>query len=236
MKLMHVYFLFFVFIILSSCEKSDDNKTSFKVTDYDGNIYKTIKIGSQIWMAEDLKVTHEADGTPIPIILEDNIWASLQDNPFDIGCCFYENTEDDERAQGMLYTYAAAINACPEGWHLPTDNEWKELEIYLGMTEESANRSDWRGTNQGHILKSDFGWASFGNGTDSIGFAAFPGGSRAEDTGSFYSKGFNGKWWTATMYSDFQAYCRMLDYRNSKIGRYYGPMSLGYSVRYIKNQ
>ncbi len=236
MKLKYLSFLICIFICSSSCDKNNEELTDMSLKDYDGNIYKTIKIGSQIWMAEDLKVTHEPNGTKIPIIIENNVWASLEDNIFDKGCSFYENVEDDERTLGMLYTYAAAVNACPDGWHLPTDEEWKDLEIHLGMTKEDANKSDWRGTNQGEIIKSNFGWANFGHGIDSIGFAAFPGGERSYESGGFFSKGFNGKWWTSTEYSNFQVYYRMLDYRNDRIGRYYGPMSKGQSVRCVKNK
>ncbi len=119
------------------------------VADYDGNTYKTIKIGKQWWMAENLKVTHYDDGTAISLVTSDTAWASLGNNSTDKAYCYHSNNENGEKdTYGALYTWAAAMNGagsssanpsgtqgvCPTGWHLPSDKEWKQLEMYLGMT------------------------------------------------------------------------------------------------------
>lgn len=77
---------------------------------------------------------------------------------------------------GVLYGFGAILAACPSGWHLPSDSEWKQMEIQLGMSQSDANNSSWRGTNQDSMLKALSGWNSSENGTNSSGFSTIPGG------------------------------------------------------------
>ena len=224
------------------------------VTDYDGNTYQTIKIGEQWWMAENLKVTNYSDGTQIPLITNNTEWGDLVDNNTDRAYCYYNNNANNEtETYGALYTWAAAMNGnesssnnpsgvqgvCPTGWHLPSDDEWKELEIYLGMSQTEADEIDWRGTDEGGKLK-EIGitnWTSPNTGaTNESGFTARPGGTRHEGDGLFYGINSWGEWWTSTEESGINAWARYPYYNNSKIFRSISNKSHGFSVRCIKNE
>ncbi len=136
------------------------------VSDYEGNEYGVVQIGNQIWMTENLKTTHYADGIAIPLVTYNTAWANLGDNNTDDAYCYYNNSQ-----YGALYIWAAAMNgavsstanpggiqgACPDGWHLPSDAEWAELV-------NSISNDGHSGT-EGTALKSTSGWNSDGNGT-----------------------------------------------------------------------
>ena len=133
------------------------------VIDIDDNIYRTVVIGEQTWMAENMRATRYADGSPIPMVEEDVVWEGM--TPSDRAYCWYENDPENGGYYGALYSWAAASNSdglsegpvqgvCPEGWHLPDDEEWKQLEKHLGMSPEAADAIDWRGTDEGGKLKS----------------------------------------------------------------------------------
>ncbi|WP_372776062.1 FISUMP domain-containing protein [Mangrovibacterium sp.] len=203
------------------------------VTDIDGNSYKTITIGNQVWMAENLKVTHFPDGTEIPLIENDSIWGALADNDDSPAFSYYNNLSTG--SYGALYTYAAAIKAAPEGWHLPTDEEWKQLEMYIGMSQEDADSEGWRGIDEGLKLKSSAGWSNM-NGTVNFGFSALPGGYRYSTNGAFYPATYHGYWWTSTESDGSNAYFRALSYNTSKINRdNLRGKSFGFSVRCVKD-
>ena len=134
------------------------------VTDYDGNKYSTVQIGDQVWMQENLKVTHYSDGTPILKIESQLAYHDLGDS--DKAYFYYNNNSDYGNVYGAQYTWAAATNGvgsslnpsgvqgvCPIGWHMPSDAEWKELEVYLGMSQEEADDPNYRGNDVGGKLK-----------------------------------------------------------------------------------
>ena len=204
---------------------SDDVDNNNTVTDYDGNTYPTVTIGTQTWMAKNLKVTHYPNGTAIPLVTDNTDWANLGDNDTDDAFCYYENNSSSE--YGALYTYAAALNACPAGWHLPTDEEWTTLENYIS--------NDGFDGNEGTALKATSGWSSFGNGTDNYGFAALPGGYRSGISGLFGTVGTLGYWWSASMYDGIHTYSRLLYGDKSYILRDANNKSTGNSVRCIKD-
>jgi len=195
--------------------------------DSDGNRYATIKIGNQVWMAENLKVTKESNGTAIPLITDNTEWANLGDNNTDKAYCYYSNSVDSLEKYGALYTYAAALVACPAGWHLPSDAEWTELETYISNDGHSGT--------EGTALKSSVGWANGGNGTNDYRFTALPGGSRYYYDCSFNYVGYNGFWWSAAEYSSGSAYYRILYYNDSDVDRHYTNKSNGFSVRCIRD-
>jgi len=115
------------------------------VTDIDGNVYKTIIIGNQEWMAENLKVTHYCNGDAIPIVTSKLAWANRLTSALYPG-----------GAKGNFYNWHAvndSRNIAPEGWHVPTDEEWKELEMFIGMSQSEADKIDYRGTEEGGRLK-----------------------------------------------------------------------------------
>jgi uncharacterized protein (TIGR02145 family) len=203
------------------------------LTDYDGNTYNWVGIGTQVWMAENLKVTHYPNGSEIPLVTDKTAWGNLGDNNTDDAYCYYDNNSDSE--YGALYTYAAAKDACPTGWHLPSDAEWKTLEIYLGMSQSDADYTGWRGTIEGIKLKATSGWNSDGNGTDDYGFSALPGGRRGDYDGTFDRAGSYGRWWSSTEFSSSDAYGRSLLYYASDVDRSNGYKSRGFSVRCLRD-
>lgn len=164
------------------------------VQDIDGNTYKTIVIGEQEWMAENLKTTRYSDGEAIPhILLDPEI-----DLPMSPGYSWYENNEDVFKDIYGAYYNWFAINTgkvCPSGWHIPSDEEWKELEMHLGMTSEEADEMGYRGSTEGEELKESgtYNWVLESKvGSNLSGFTALPGGSALGGEGNI------SLWWTAT--------------------------------------
>ncbi len=225
-------------------------KETGTVTDIEGNTYKTVKIGEQWWMAENLKVTQYADGTAIPHVTDDNDWAALGDNNTDKAYCFYNNNAN--LGYGALYTFAAATNGtphsgshiqgvCPIGWHLPSDAEWTQLKNYM-----IANSYNYDGTTSGNkigkALASNTGWRNssdvgdVGNNpatNNSSGFNALPGSTRTK-SGSFDGARDYGIWWSSTQYSGDTAYDHGLFYGDPDLRRGYDDKSRGFSVRCVR--
>ena len=147
----------------------------------DSKIYKTVKIGDQIWMAENLAY--------MPSIFsgkkEGGIW--VYDYFGKKGIFGYNADINEAKATrnykilGCLYDWETANTICPRGWHLPSHEEWSGLEMNLGMSEsDSANYDGYRSFNEGSKLKSKSGWRSSGNGNNESGFNAVPGGCLTE--------------------------------------------------------
>jgi uncharacterized protein (TIGR02145 family) len=210
--------------------------TAITVTDIDGNVYQTVKIGDQIWMAENLKTKHYANATEI-ILVESSIdWGALSYT--DKAYCYYDNSLTNVNTYGALYTWAAAMNGsnssssnpsnvqgvCPSGWHLPSDKEWKQLEMYLGMSQADADDTGYRGTSEGSKLAGDANLWSNGDLENDAAFGisglkALPAGSRHGDSGAFNSLGDNALFWNATGGGNAGAGLRYLTYSNSKVYR-----------------
>lgn len=212
------------------------------VTDIDGNVYKTVVIGNQEWMAENLRTRHYADGTDIPQVK--TTWSTLTVN--DKAFCWYNNDSTLNAATyGALYTWAAAMNGAstsntipsnvqgvaPTGWHIPSDAEWHALVTYL---DAGAVLSLTESANAGAVLKESgiTHWMATG-GTNTVGFNALPGGRRME-TGVFTQLGYNAMWWTTTI-SGVYAMDRTLYYNSSRIDRAPAYKNVGYAVRCVKN-
>ena len=141
------------------------------------------------------------------------------------------------QSYGVLYNWPAALQACPAGWHLPSDAEWKILEMYLGMSQAQADNAGWRGTNEGGKLKESgtSHWISPNTGaTNESGFTALPGGNRRSN-GHFSSIGGSGDWWSATGYGADSAWSRYVHYGNGDVGRYDGSKGNGFSVRCLRD-
>ena len=136
---------------------------------------------------------------------------------------------------GGLYNHVAVSSGklCPSGWRVPTDDDWKVLEKFLGMPETDANNKTWRGTNQGGQLKSTDGWGT-GNGTNETGFTALPGGFRRED-GFYDFIGSDGYWWTATQENDEMAWVRGMSLAFQMTYRDIFNKESGLSVRCLRN-
>lgn len=220
--------------------------TAGGLTDYDGNTYETVELGNQIWMANNLKVTHYPNGSAIPFLTDNAAWANLGDNNTDDAYCYYNNDSNSE--YGALYTYAAALNVCPTGWHLPSYAEWSELENYLA--ENGYNYDSSTGGSIDKIAKAmatSSGWSSssvtgaVGNSDyptkrNASGFSALPGGYRYYYNGTFSNAGEDGRWWSSTeSTSSIYAYRRALNYNLTYVGLSHSDKSFGFSVRCIKD-
>jgi uncharacterized protein (TIGR02145 family) len=206
------------------------------VTDIDGNIYNVVRIGKQLWMKENLKTIKYNDATTIPLVTDNTAWSNLT-TP---GYCLYDNDAPTYKdTYGILYNWYAAstTNLCPTGWHVPSDDEWKELERFLGMSHAEADNYGLRGTDEGGKLKetSTAYWMSPNTGaTNESNFSALGAGFRNDD-GEFGNIFIWGDWWSASMGSTTTAWARTLHYDDAKVyrGNYY--KKLGFSVRCIKN-
>ena len=204
-----------------------------------GQKYKTVKIGDQIWMAENLNVNHYRNGDKIPQIKDNEEWIDLVSGAW----CYYENKPKNGRKYGKLYNwYAVNDPRCltPEGWHVPTDAEWKELEMYLGMSKSQADKEDdIRGIYEGGKLKEvgTIHWDSPNDGATNVsGFSALPGGYRGSSYGNgCYYMGSNAEFWSSTEDSSYVAWGRGLDYETSVIGRYTASKDRGFSVRLVRD-
>ncbi|MFZ5940066.1 MAG: FISUMP domain-containing protein [Bacteroidota bacterium] len=194
------------------------------VSDYDGNSYKAIEIGDQVWMCENLKVTHFPNGTEIPLVTGDNEWAVLENNDTDIAYCYYENQQENN--YGALYTYSAAVSACPSGWHLPSLDEWNALIAY---TSENGFEE-----NEASALKALDTWQDT-LAYDAFDFKALPSGSRYAGDGTFHNGGINGFWWTSTEVSDVSVIRKDIFTDEPKVLQNTGGKSTGFSVRCVKD-
>jgi uncharacterized protein (TIGR02145 family) len=214
------------------------------LTDIDDNVYQTVTIGAQVWMAENLKVTRYPDGSAIPLVTDNTAWANLADNNTDDAYCYENNNSSSE--YGALYTYAAALNACPAGWHLPSDADWYELENYLAnhgynydgttggggskIAKAMATANGWpESSTPGGVGNSDY--PEKRNASE---FSALPGGMRYYEDGTFRSVGY-GFWWSSTSQGSTEAIRRQLNYLNIGVYRLDLNMSNGFSVRCLRD-
>ena len=201
------------------------------MTDDEGNAYNTVYIGRQCWMKENLNIGTIISGSE-----------EMTDNSTIEKYCF-DNNEANCETYGGLYqwdeimqyvTNEGARGICPSGWHLPTDDEWKTMEIALGMSQSEADADGYRGSDQGEQMKSTTGWYNYGNGTNSSGFTALPGGYRYSD-GSFNYLGYRGYWWSSSESSGALAWGRVLHCDYGQVHRYYYDKTYGRSVRCLKD-
>jgi uncharacterized protein (TIGR02145 family) len=220
-----IYFLFYIILIFISegCEK---DLTYGTVTDSEGNVYKTIAIGTKTWMAENLKSIKFIDGTPIPLVTDNKVWASISSPCY----CWNNNDPDNYRdIYGALYNWSAVNTGklCPFGWHVSTQDEWEELAQYHGDYKVAGGKLKEKGTTH---------WRSPNTGsTNEKGFTALPGGGRGFD-GAFYAIGESANWWSATQYDSVFAHKTTVVYNRSEIFTYYiYPKVFGFSVRCVKN-
>ena len=191
------------------------------VMDIDGNIYKTILIGTQTWMAENLKTTSYNDGTVIPFVPGESAWTDLS-TP---GYCWYNN---DSVSYGAIYNWYAAgnNNLCPTGWHVPSDAEWTTLSTFLGGESIAGDKLKETGTT--HWLTSN------NNSSNQTGFTALPGGYRSYSASYGNIKRY-GYWWSSTEASSTDAFCRYIFYSFDNLGRNTSSKNSGFSIRCIKN-
>jgi len=202
----------------------------------DNNHYNVVKIGNQIWMAENLKYLPSVDGpeTGSQTTPHYYVYGYNGTNVTDAKATANYNT------YGVLYNWPAAMNGaassttnpsgvqgvCPDGWHVPSDAEWTELTDYLGGTSDAGGKLKETGTTH---------WASPNTGaTNETGFTALPGGGRDTD-GGFDGISYGGGWWSSTEGDTYSAWFRYLFYDSSNVYRYYNFKSMGFSVRCLRD-
>jgi uncharacterized protein (TIGR02145 family) len=212
----------FAFLIASFVLYLNLNNSISQVIDKDGNTYKTVTIGKQIWMAENLNVEHYRNGDAIPQVQDKEEWDALTTGAW----CYYDNNSGNGTTYGKLYNWYAVNDPrglTPDGWHVPTNDEWTKLTSFLGGVEVA-----------GHEMKTTSGWDENGNGTNSSGFTAIPGGYRNHE-GYFINIGRNALFWTSTEFNSTNVWFRNVI---GSIPDVYAPnyaKDFGLSVRCIKD-
>ena len=221
----------------SSISFFEDEVTGTMTDGRDGQTYKIVKIGKQIWMAENLNYAYI--GVPFKnglITFDSTSWC-------------YDNDPANCAKYGRLYTWSAAMDSvgrwstngkgcgdktvcsptypvrgvCPEGWHLPTELEWGRLFILDGYTSTAAER-----------LKSASGWADNGNGSDIYSFAVLPAGTRNPIEG-YVGEGFCTTFWTSDGDDDYYADAKTMNYNSKGVSEYGFHKNYGFSVRCVKD-
>jgi uncharacterized protein (TIGR02145 family) len=207
------------------------------VTDFDGNVYRTVSIGDQCWLVENLKTTKLNDGTDISNITANAEWTSTSIAAYS----WYDNDIANKDSDGAIYNYPAVATdkLCPTGWHVATDDEWKELEGTIdsqyGVGNGEWNNQSWRGEDAGDKLKNRIGWFNNGNGSDDYGFEAIPNGFRNAVTGEFEHKTEWGTIWTHKNADETEHFRREFSHQDDNIARYNGNPLSGYAVRCLKD-
>jgi len=212
------------------------------ITDIDGNVYTIISIGDQFWMAENLRTTRYRNGDIIPNITDNQEWQSLTTGAWVI----YDNDHSQDTTYGKLYNWYAVDDErglCPEGWHVPSDEEWKKFELYLGMPKQSIDEEGFRGSNEGGKIKSTRTvpdphprWNTPNlAATNETGFSAVPGGYRNVH-GYYDGKGSYAYFWPSLPgISKIFSWNRELASNESGISRGRFDKRSGFSVRCIRN-
>ena len=242
-----LFFLMTFFLLMSSGCKEDEEVPVIletgTMTDIEGNIYMTVKIGSQWWMAENLKVKRYRDSSLITQANTDVQWSTDTAGAYTP----YGNYDNITNASvyGYLYNWHAVRNTsslAPTGWHIPTDEEWKTLEREIGMSATETDNSGWRGSDEGEKLKKESpqGWTQYSDvwSTNESGFTALAGGCRLFDgrptDPGLFATGF---WWTSSTYTgtNSEAWYRYLDYKKKNVFRSTCSKNYGYSIRCVKD-
>lgn len=178
------------------------------LTDVEGNIYPVVQIGSQYWMAENLKTTKYNDNTDIPLITDGSEWAALN-SP---GYCWYENNSvENKDIYGALYNFYAVKTGklCPTGWHVPTNDDFTALTSFLGDINTAGGKLKEAGT--AHWLSPNTG------ATNETGFTALPAGKRNAETGAFEGIGKYEVWWSSTPYNEIKPWYRSVGFETSML-------------------
>lgn len=196
------------------------------VTDINGNVYSTVTIGTQVWMASNLKTTKYNNGSQIDYVTGNTEWTSLT-----TGAYCWQNNDPVANADtyGALYNSFAieAGNLCPAGWHVPADAEWTILTDFLGGLNIAGGKLKENGT---------LHWTSPNTGaTNEVGFTALPGGSRGGSDAVFYDFLRFSYFWSSTNTSSTWGYVRRLDYSNIIVTRTTFLRRGGFSVRCVKD-
>lgn len=214
-------------------------------TQADPQTYKSVTIGDQVWMVENLNEDKFRNGDPVPHAESDNAWnqAGLNNQP---AWCYYNNDHANGEIFGKLYNYFAVVDPrglAPEGWRIPSDADWSKLENHSG--DQGVASVKQKEEQFGVVMDFVAGgklkeagtahWLSPNTGaTNETGFTALPGGCR-DMTGSFQDVGDYGIWWSATQDTTSEAWNRRMHFINSSVHRYHQDKACGFSVRCVRD-
>jgi uncharacterized protein (TIGR02145 family) len=210
------------------------------VTDASGNTYPTVTIGTQVWMAENLRTTKYRDGSNIPVVTDNTQWANNWNNGNPLQqpmMCWYNNDQATYTANkfGALYNWYTINpatngnkNVCPTGWHVPTDEEWTTLTTFLGGESVAGGKMKSTGTQY---------WQSPNTGaTNSSGWSGLPCGARTTDNQLFWGIGVVANWWSSSDENSSSAITRYMSYNYAGTGRGdYDRKAYGLSVRCLRD-
>ena len=224
MKNLKTMALIAIVILAISCKKEKAATIDTRPVDIDGNVYDTVRIGSQTWMVQNLRTTRYNDGTPITTNLDDPAWSTNTIGAYTI----YDNDTANNTLYGKLYNWFAVNTGklAPAGWHVPTNTEWNSLRIFLG-------------TDGGNKMKATTLWTAEPSITNSnsSGFTALPAGYRYPN-GAFLWLGGQGYFWSSNVTSGGYPYKIQLSYNSSDINigtTISNTKREGFSVRCIRN-
>jgi uncharacterized protein (TIGR02145 family) len=214
--------------------ESNAQESSDPLKDIDGNVYKTVKIGTQIWLAENLKTARYSDSTEIPYVINDTAWAELKTAAY----CWYNNAIANKSEYGALYNwYAVNTNKlCPTGWHVPGKDDWTTLAVYV-------NENGGKLKDVGPIRWNNPKYNPNIGATNESGFTALLGGFRSGE-GAFHSIRQAGSWWSASDCIECDTYPELklndawhisLGAKSSGYGNQHDNKSYGYSIRCMKD-
>jgi uncharacterized protein (TIGR02145 family) len=225
-------------LIIPGISNANNTTDPGTVTDASGNTYTAVTIGTQVWMAENLRTTKYRDGSNIPVVTSSTTWANNWNNGSPLSqpmMCWYNNDQATYTANkfGALYNWYAINpatngnkNVCPTGWHVPTDAEWTTLTTSLGGESVAGGKMKSTGTQYWLSPNTDA--------TNSSGWSGLPGGFRTT-YGTFGLIGNNGGWWSSTEGSTGNARSRGLNYNNGEVNRSNNPKPDGLSVRCLRD-
>ena len=212
----------FVFAVLAIYSIKCQTQT---VTDIDGNVYNTVTIGTQVWMVENLKVTHFNNGDSVPNVKDNMTWFNLKSGAY----CDYINIPDSSTTYGRIYNWYAVNDTrslCPQSWHVPANTEWTKLTTFLGGESIAGGKLKEAGT---------LHWNAPNTGaTNESGFTALPAGGRG-DNGQFFGIGQYSTWYSSTEVTGGYSWHRGVSYTNNEVTSGNGPGMYGFSVRCIRD-
>jgi len=229
--------LFTIFISITAVSYGQLLKDT--VVDFDGNIYHTVKIGTQTWMVENLKVTHYRNGEIIPNVTDSMQWGKLITGAY----CNYNNDTNLAKIYGRLYNFYSVMdsrNLCPINWHVPSNAEWNILEKYLDSKFDTTLVYDFKNAIGGGLKETGtMHWRSPNKGaTNSSAFSALPGGFRntmSDFPADFRNLTYCGYWWASTVFNYILGRTRYISWEGSFISKSGGNFESGQSVRCIKD-